>query len=555
MSTYGPSFAGNSFMINSYIVAGATLDSSTFRSILNDLNISGYSIGLAIGDTLDYVGPTFSGTSSIIQNIMTAYTSAISYYNTSPGSGLLLSGGVLSVDRYSMGSTGTNNYGFGTDNLIALTTGQGNIAFGSNAQAAVTSGSDNIALGTSAIRNNKTGSNNIGIGNGSLNNNQTGTNNIALGYGAIFGASTGSLNISIGDNALYSSATGSENTVIGGYGLYSNIGGSYNIAIGRSALQNSVASAFNVAIGHNALAAPTVGSSRMTMLGAYAGNTSQFDSKQNITAIGYNAANGFPSGQIANNIAIIGDSNVTNVFKGNGETIATQGYVGSSYFTLSNKTIASSILTAGNTIAAGGTGAAPLYFSTGTNLTTPVNGALEFDGTLFYSTTTGNNIKRGIIPSIQYKRLSTTTTLTNTNLAQTINGLGGLSVYTGKVYEIEGMIVLYSTIPAGTARNMFFGIYDGASALSTTNALIAYNHSTGSTTQNVNANLKQTNSTSLLQLVSATSTVNEGSIITFKGTIAPNVTSNNIYPAIQYSAGASFYTPQIGSYFKITPIA
>jgi hypothetical protein len=171
MSTYGPNVTGNSYMINTYIVAGATLDSYYFRSVLNDLNTSGNSMGLIIGNSASYSG-IFSPDKTLIENIVIGYSSAISYYNYSSAQGINLSGGTISVNRYTAGSTSSDNYGFGANNLSALNTiAHDNIAFGSNALAGNTSGNYNLALGTSSLRNNTTGSNNIAIGYSSLNNN------------------------------------------------------------------------------------------------------------------------------------------------------------------------------------------------------------------------------------------------------------------------------------------------------------------------------------------------------------------------------------------------
>ena len=55
-------------------------------------------------------------------------------------------------------------------------------------------------------------------------------------------------------------------------------------------------------------------------------------------------------------------------------------YLSATTKTLTNKTLTGVALTAGTTTVA------PLTFSSGTNLTTPVAGVIEFDGTDFYLT-------------------------------------------------------------------------------------------------------------------------------------------------------------------------
>lgn len=77
MSTYGPSYAINQAIINNQIVSGATILASSFQQVLSDLNLSGYSMGLGIGDPAVFSAP-FSPNTSIVGNIIAGYSAAVS---------------------------------------------------------------------------------------------------------------------------------------------------------------------------------------------------------------------------------------------------------------------------------------------------------------------------------------------------------------------------------------------------------------------------------------------------------------------------------------------
>jgi hypothetical protein len=80
---------------------------------------------------------------------------------------------------------------------------------------------------------------------------------------------------------------------------------------------------------------------------------------------------------------------------------------------------------------------APLNLTAGTNLTTPANGAVEYDGTNFYTTPLGT--QRGVSLSEQYTVLSSSYTLTSQTAAQKLFNAttsGAVTLAAG-TYEFE----------------------------------------------------------------------------------------------------------------------
>ena len=149
--------------------------------------------------------------------------------------------------------SGTENLGFGIDNLNSVTTGNSNIAFGTDALLLLTTGSSNLAIGNKALRYRTAGGSNIGIGTevldgqaGGLTN--TGSNNLAIGNGSQSFCRTGNTNISIGTASLKSNLSGEDNTAIGVFAGYISTG-NRNLFLGRDAGKEVETGDYNVVIG------------------------------------------------------------------------------------------------------------------------------------------------------------------------------------------------------------------------------------------------------------------------------------------------------------------
>lgn len=75
-TSFGPNYSNNAALING-VVSGATILATNLNSVLTDLNLSGYSMGVSLGPWASFAAP-FSQNLSIIENIIAGYTAAVS---------------------------------------------------------------------------------------------------------------------------------------------------------------------------------------------------------------------------------------------------------------------------------------------------------------------------------------------------------------------------------------------------------------------------------------------------------------------------------------------
>jgi hypothetical protein len=207
-------------------------------------------------------------------------------------------------------------------------------------------------------------------------------------------------------------------------------------------------------------------------------------------------------------------------------------------------TIVSGLSGAVVTLPAGTATAEPLLFTSGTNLTTAVAGAVEYDGTVGYFTPTANC--RGVLGSEQIQILNTTYTLTSQTAAQklfnaTTNGTLTLPLGT---FEFECSFAL-SSLNTGTSS--VFGFAIGGTAVTTQ----AWEANCKSGTLATAAATSQTFNTAANTALVAANTSGLGYAkitgiirVTTAGTIIPQVSLNTAAAAVV----------AVGSYFKIRPI-
>ncbi len=75
-TTFGPDYAQNAAYINA-ITPGATILAQNINAVLSDLNISGYSLGVSMGNWASFGAP-FSQNDTVIGNIIKGYSAAVS---------------------------------------------------------------------------------------------------------------------------------------------------------------------------------------------------------------------------------------------------------------------------------------------------------------------------------------------------------------------------------------------------------------------------------------------------------------------------------------------
>jgi hypothetical protein len=221
-------------------------------------------------------------------------------------------------------------------------------------------------------------------------------------------------------------------------------------------------------------------------------------------------------------------------------------------------------LIAATTLAAGTTTTSPLEFTTGTNLTSPLAGAVEYDGLVQYFTpstgaTTTTNGGRAIVQTSHYYVIHTSASaITNGTAAQKLlQGLatnGGISLAVG-TYEVEFLFTLSNSGASTTSHTIAFNMLGtGSTATTTASHLYAQAYmfqlgNTNSSTPNMSAWTSMNTST---VLTSATTTKDQAFLI--KGTM--NISGAGlVVPNITFSAApGNTTTLVIGSYFKFTPI-
>jgi hypothetical protein len=197
------------------------------------------------------------------------------------------------------------------------------------------------------------------------------------------------------------------------------------------------------------------------------------------------------------------------------------------------------------TPATGTASVAPISLTAGTNLTTTTAGAIEYDGSSFYSSIAAST--RGVMPTEQIVVLNTAYTLTSTTAAQklfnnTTNGAVTLPIGT---YQFECSF----TVTSLSSTTGSFGFAFGGAATIGSQAWWVFASKptafTGSTTWQGNYNTAA--STGLTTVGTATNgmAVIKGILkITAAGTVIPQI---SLSPAAAAIVG-------INSYFKISPI-
>lgn len=233
----------------------------------------------------------------------------------------------------------------------------------------------NSVFGSNNFLANTSGASNVAIGRSALTANTTGGSNVAIGQGPMNANTTGLANTAIGANTLLVS-NGDRNIAIGAAALSANTSGGYNIAIGDFAGTVNTTGDHNIFIGASANSVGT-GLTYAVAIGAGA-LVSQSDS------------------------IVIGSTQRVGI-----NTAAPSAYLH---------------LPAGTITA----GFAPLKFTSGTNLTTAENGAIEYDGNNFYQTTSG---LRATQPGVLFTQTATGTvanTAAETTLVST--GVGTMTL-------------------------------------------------------------------------------------------------------------------------------
>lgn len=205
------------------------------------------------------------------------------------------------------------------------------------------------------------------------------------------------------------------------------------------------------------------------------------------------------------------------------------------------------------TLAAGTSSVAPIVLTSGTNLTSAANGAIEYDGVTTYLTP--NSTSRAVNVTEHFVARTATKTMTsNTNLQALFDGAGGttagaLTVNAATSYYFEGSINLSSM--SATSGNFGFSIVGAGTATFTSAAW----HAIGldATTQNTAAALGGIWSSANAQTGNIiTAAVGTAASAIVKGIFRINA-GGTIIPSIQLTTAAAAVIG-VDTWFKCYPI-
>ena len=179
---------------------------------------------------------------------------------------------------------------------------------------------------------------------------------------------------------------------------------------------------------------------------------------------------------------------------------------------------------------AGTTTSAPVVLSTGVNLTTPVAGSVEYDGTVEYFT---NTTGRGVVPVEHFLQLIADQTGTNVATAQPLfpgGGVTGIAVQANTTYEFE----IKAEIDQGAAGLHSLGfLFAGTATLTAIDYLAITGNSNGSAVPTGAAITRATVAT-VVNITAAVAAVTQNQVW-IRGTVRINA-AGTLIPQFQYSA-------------------
>lgn len=199
------------------------------------------------------------------------------------------------------------------------------------------------------------------------------------------------------------------------------------------------------------------------------------------------------------------------------------------------------------TLAAGTTSIAPLKFASGTNLTTAVAGALEYDGSFVYSTLNTTS-GRGSVPSVQTFRLTGNGSNVGSAIGDFYGATSAINLVAGGVYDFLFHVYLTKnttgtltwTLTASSAPTLITGNYIGSpvTGIAAGTPITGYAGSQAATTAAFAATASVTNAVNMSFIIRGTVIANAAS--TFK---------------LQVTNSAGTVTPLSGSFYEVRRVS
>jgi hypothetical protein len=188
-------------------------------------------------------------------------------------------------------------------------------------------------------------------------------------------------------------------------------------------------------------------------------------------------------------------------------------------------------------------------------LGTAAAGAHEYNGYSPYFTPFGTS--RGVLPAYQYYELNTAFAGANVATAQSIFGLtNGFTLGASTIYEFEACFVLSKS--AGATSHLIGLGFGGTATVNNILYQTMGSYILSATPSGPNAFAligSVANSTANTATMSVTTQVAVSFMFIMKGTVSINAAGTFIPQYTLSAAPGGAYTTQIGSYFKISPLA
>ena len=193
-----------------------------------------------------------------------------------------------------------------------------------------------------------------------------------------------------------------------------------------------------------------------------------------------------------------------------------------------------------------------IQFQSGTLLTTPVAGSMEYDGKLFYSTFQSN---RGLLDGSYIYALNSTYNLSNpTGTSNWVAGLG-VTLDANVCYLFEGTLAFQKTGGSASVA-VALGFGGTISPFTIGYSYVRYYSTTGFAVANTTpAGMAYVETTAQTTTMSGNTAATQYHVYLIKGIMNPYTSSGTFIPQISGFGTGATVTMQVGSYFKITPLA
>jgi hypothetical protein len=214
-------------------------------------------------------------------------------------------------------------------------------------------------------------------------------------------------------------------------------------------------------------------------------------------------------------------------------------------------------LTSGLVLATGTTSLQPLKFVAGTNLTTPVTGVKEYDGTVFYSTANTNPGRALETQSYYYVSNSDfNIDFSGSGASQSMFGgpTTGLTVAAGTTYEFELDAAVQHQYQVNTGITGTFAMQNTGGATVAVTSFVDYgSNTTGFTTATTMSTVRTTGNVTFMAAISSGSRYG---IIRVRGILRVTGSgTTKVYPGLAASAtNDNTWIVASGAVFKMTPI-